>query len=172
MTATPFYVYALIDPRDWSVFYIGKGTNRRMYAHEHDVRRGKVHNAAKTERIKEILAAGLRVAYKVMSRHATDEEAYAEERAQIALHSGLTNANAGGAGALSGLSGGAGHSWAALLRAAEGRLRRMKPYLDWLNEGARTDADSALYHLVKRSTHQLANIARRHLGLQEAPCPT
>ena len=28
-----YYVYALIDPRNNKIFYIGKGLNNRMYVH-------------------------------------------------------------------------------------------------------------------------------------------
>lgn len=34
------YVYALVDPRDNAVFYIGKGKGRRMYEHEREAARG------------------------------------------------------------------------------------------------------------------------------------
>ena len=29
----PFYVYALVDPRDDAVFYVGKGTGQRLLSH-------------------------------------------------------------------------------------------------------------------------------------------
>lgn len=94
------YVYALVDPRDSSVFYVGKGTGRRMYQHEREVMRGKVSNAAKASRIAEILAAGLRVACKVLAVFGNDAAAFKAERAFIAEHAGLTNANAGGGGSV------------------------------------------------------------------------
>ena len=31
-----YYVYSLIDPFSDKVFYIGKGTGNRVYAHEND----------------------------------------------------------------------------------------------------------------------------------------
>ena len=33
-----FYTYELIDPRDGTVFYIGKGNGSRRYAHEKEAR--------------------------------------------------------------------------------------------------------------------------------------
>ena len=29
-----YYVYALVDPRDNKIFYIGKGINNRIFQHE------------------------------------------------------------------------------------------------------------------------------------------
>lgn len=51
--ALGFYVYAYIDPRDNSVFYIGKGVGSRATDHLHD--RNK---SSKTDRINSIIAAG------------------------------------------------------------------------------------------------------------------
>ena len=31
-----WYVYALIDPRDGRLFYIGKGKGNRVFAHAHE----------------------------------------------------------------------------------------------------------------------------------------
>ena len=39
-----FYVYNLIDPRDKSVFYVGKGKGNRMYKHEQYMINGKYSN--------------------------------------------------------------------------------------------------------------------------------
>lgn len=96
------YVYALIDPRDGSVFYIGKGTGRRMYQHEQEVKRGKIDNAEKARAIFSILAAGFRVVCRVLQVCATDKQAYEAEKQHIAAHQGLTNLTAGGGGIASG----------------------------------------------------------------------
>lgn len=55
-----FYVYALIDPRDGEVFYVGKGKGARMHDHTRAARKGrKDANELKKARIRSILDAGL-----------------------------------------------------------------------------------------------------------------
>ena len=98
----PLYVYELIDPRDGVVFYVGKGFGGRMYQHEADVRAGRGQNPAKCQRIRAILEAGQQVRCAVVSRHETDDEAFAAERAHMASFSGLTNMRPGGGGCGSG----------------------------------------------------------------------
>lgn len=48
-----FYVYAYIDPRDNSVFYIGKGVGSRAVSHLFDK-----SESSKVARIKNIIEAG------------------------------------------------------------------------------------------------------------------
>lgn len=56
------YVYILVDPRDNSVFYVGKGKNDRLYHHEKEALAGKDHvNEKKNIIIRDINKAGLRV---------------------------------------------------------------------------------------------------------------
>lgn len=90
--ATP-YVYALVDP-DGSVFYVGKGTGRRMFSHERQAARGK--QGARFDRIREIVAAGGSVACRVLGEYATDELAARAEVYFIASHDGLLNLTKGG----------------------------------------------------------------------------
>ena len=68
-----FYVYTLTDPRTATVFYVGKGSGRRIHDHEADARRG-VHSA-KCDRIRSIWADGLSVRASVVSRHEDENEA-------------------------------------------------------------------------------------------------
>lgn len=51
-----YYVYALADPRDNKIFYIGKGINNRIFQHEE-----KLDNSNKSNRIKEILSSGNKI---------------------------------------------------------------------------------------------------------------
>lgn len=93
-----FYVYALRDPRDDAIFYIGKGMNLRAWEHEKDVRAGRVSNAAKTAKIREIIAAGHCVFVQIVARYEEESDAFDHEEELIATLPGLTNILAGGGG--------------------------------------------------------------------------
>jgi hypothetical protein len=154
------YVYALVDPRDGQVFYIGKGTGRRMYQHALSAKRGRGINAAKTRRITEIHGAGLEVDYKVLGEFQTHHEAYQAERAFIKAHkqrSALTNANAGGTGGPVGSLGssGRGPSLELTLRRTEDLIARLVPYTDWINERRRSNLESDCYQYVSGRLHAL-----------------
>ena len=95
-----YYVYALIDPRDNSVFYIGKGIGNRVFEHEKED-----GNALKNQKITEIKNAGFEVK-KVIILHGINENdneenrAYTTESALINLMkyinpNGLTNSVSG-----------------------------------------------------------------------------
>lgn len=94
----PFYVYELVDPRDQSVFYVGKGKGRRLLNHEEEARRG-VHSR-KCDRIRQIWASGHTVERRIVRRFALEAEAYDYEVAHIAAIGlrNLTNVLAGGGG--------------------------------------------------------------------------
>ena len=94
-----FYVYALVDPRGDSIFYVGKGQRERVLQHAgqvvvEDTFRDRPDNedhsnkeAARTEkekRIAEIKIAGLTVIERVLARFNTEDEAYAVE--SILIH--------------------------------------------------------------------------------------
>lgn len=149
------YVYELIDPRDGAVFYVGKGTGGRMHDHEADVRAGRGQNPAKCERISAILAAGLRVQCAVVSRHDTDEEAFAAERAHMAKFSALTNMRPGGAGGRT-FSATAGEQ----AEPASSLLARIRPYAEWASMAPRSEADNALYQFVAHNLAVLADLMR------------
>lgn len=53
-----FFVYALIDPRDGSIFYIGKGKGNRPYCHLKEAQAGVSGNPYKIRKINKILEAG------------------------------------------------------------------------------------------------------------------
>lgn len=94
-----FYVYELIDPRDGSIFYVGKGKAGRAWQHEADVRSGRPpKNWRKHRRIEEILSAGVSVEVRIVAYYEDEAEAYSHEVELIASLSGLTNIAAGGRG--------------------------------------------------------------------------
>ncbi|MDE0580398.1 MAG: hypothetical protein OXI29_11065 [bacterium] len=72
----PYYVYALIDPRDDKIFYIGKGTGQRLLAHgwEAHMAADGQRQSPKIERIKEICKAGLKPQIDVMRHGINDED--------------------------------------------------------------------------------------------------
>lgn len=85
-----FYVYLLIDPRGSNVFYVGKGTEDRLFQHGKEVQRGNVETA-KQKRINEIHQAGLRETKIVIARFDTEKEAFAVESALIHWVYGKSN---------------------------------------------------------------------------------
>ncbi len=65
------YVYALRDPRDNKIFYVGKGEGERVFAHFHEANQatqGTFSWSAKLRRIVEIWEAGLDVTWWIV-RH-------------------------------------------------------------------------------------------------------
>ena len=97
-----WYVYRLIDPRNGETFYVGKGQRDRIFQHAKGALSETTEEDArdlKSQRIKEIAAAGLEVAH-VIHRHniATQQIAFQIEAALIDAYPGLTN-KVGGHGA-------------------------------------------------------------------------
>ena len=95
-----FYVYALIDPRNDQIFYIGKGTGNRVFAHEAESGKSPRSEKAKLQRIQEIESTGHDVKRLILNWGLTEEEAFAAEATLINLMNyispeALTNAVAG-----------------------------------------------------------------------------
>src|SRR3990167_11305612 len=100
-----FYIYKLIDPRDNSVFYVGKGSGIRMYKHAKAAKRDKLDrvNPYVYWRIREIWAAGLDVIYEQIYFTNDEADAYKHEDKlveQIGLDN-LLNIVPGGRGTMS-----------------------------------------------------------------------
>lgn len=101
----PYYVYELRDPTNGNaVFYVGKGTRRRIQDHEREANLTEEPNSEKIKRIKDIKAKGCDPTGLVIARFDTEDEAYAVETVLMhwvhgfpddANDSGLTNVQAG-----------------------------------------------------------------------------
>lgn len=88
-----YYVYQLIDPRDSSIFYVGKGCGDRIQHHVRDALNGRVGNAQKHKRIRAIHEAGLCVSEFIAIDNLSEEQALKYEREMIRAmrYSGITN---------------------------------------------------------------------------------
>ena len=93
----PYYVYALVDPRDDTIFYVGKGTGQRLLAHglEADIKSDDRGNRAKLARIRDIRASGTEPRLDVVRHGLEESDAFMVEAALIDCLPGLTNAVAG-----------------------------------------------------------------------------
>lgn len=93
-----YYVYELVDPRDDSVFYVGKGKKARVDAHEAEARKGRV--SVKCDRIREIWGSGLHLVKRRVASFSDEQEALDFEADLICAYglSNLTNVAPGGGG--------------------------------------------------------------------------
>lgn len=83
--AIKYYVYALRDPRDGSVFYVGKGRRNRWFDHIKDSVKDADRSSLKLERIRQIESAGLRVDVFIV-RHGISSEKVAFEIEAAVIH--------------------------------------------------------------------------------------
>src|SRR6201988_1280772 len=145
-----FYVYALVDPRDGEIFYVGKGSGRRAYAHEAAVRRGCEKNGFKAERIAAIIAAGQSVQVQFVATALEEREAFRQERRLIASMAGrLTNVTSGTTTALD-------RSQAT----ARALLILSKPFDQWASERNPTPREVELFHGVIAGLEKIARDGR------------
>lgn len=79
-----FYVYVLCRP-DGTPFYVGKGQQYRMFAHEREARRTDC-TCAKCEVIRDIKAAGGSIDYQIVMRTDNNQQAVEQERELITFY--------------------------------------------------------------------------------------
>jgi uncharacterized protein len=87
-----YYVYRLIDPRDGTTFYVGKGKGNRLFSHIKEER--DLDGDAKTNKLQhihEIRHAGLDVIHIVHRHGLSESEAMHVEAALIDAFPGLEN---------------------------------------------------------------------------------
>jgi hypothetical protein len=91
-----WYVYKLIDPRDGSPFYVGKGIENRYAVHVKEAKKGVA--SRKCDRIREILAVNLEVQVEIVRKFDLEDQAYAYEAKLIKRigRENLTNVAPGG----------------------------------------------------------------------------
>lgn len=80
-----FYVYALIDPRNDRIFYIGKGTHNRVFDHAGVVSKHDelMPTGRKIELIHEIIDAGYSVKHLILRHGLTEDQAFLVEASLI-----------------------------------------------------------------------------------------
>lgn len=77
-----YYVYTLADPSSGKVFYVGKGTGNRVFAHVNEA----IENSAesdKLDKIRQIRTFGQDVKYEIIRHGMTEEKAFEVEAALI-----------------------------------------------------------------------------------------
>lgn len=89
------YVYRLVDPRDGKTFYIGKGTENRVFEHVAEAASLPDRASLKLDRIREIEASGNKVHYIIHRHGLSDDQALVVESALIDAYEDLSNAQLG-----------------------------------------------------------------------------
>lgn len=82
--ALAYYVYALVDPRDSRIFYIGKGCGNRVFQHAKDSL-NENDQSLKLDIIRDILREGKQVCLYILRHNLTEETAYVVESVLIDL---------------------------------------------------------------------------------------
>ena len=82
--ALAYYVYALVDPRDNRIFYIGKGKGNRAFQHMKDSLNEK-DQSLKLDIIRSIIKEGKQVNLYILRHNLTEETAYIVESTLIDL---------------------------------------------------------------------------------------
>ena len=88
--ALRYYVYALVDPRNNKIFYIGKGKENRVFQHAKgaldDILEDALSENApnlKLDTIRSIISEGKKVAYYIIRHNLEEKEAYLVESTLI-----------------------------------------------------------------------------------------
>jgi len=84
-----WYVYQLIDPRNKEVFYIGKGTGKRIHEHEREALKGVCSH--KCHKINKIHKAGFKIIKQKVAYFNDESYAYQFESELISKTPNLTN---------------------------------------------------------------------------------
>lgn len=95
-----YYVYRLVDPRNFETFYVGKGCGNRVFQHAKALSKMKREKSEDDESLKirqicEIMNEGKSVIPMIHRWNLTDSEAFEVEAALIDCYSGLTNIQSG-----------------------------------------------------------------------------
>lgn len=77
-----FYVYALVDPRDKKIFYIGKGKENRVFQHA-EAALNEEYKSLKLDTIRNIISDGKEVEYYILRHNLTENEAFVVESTLI-----------------------------------------------------------------------------------------
>jgi hypothetical protein len=88
-----FYVYYLIDPRNFQPFYVGKGKGKRMYSHAKN-RIKHINKILSNKLIKIIDKEGLKIIHKKVYDNLSEEKAFELEMKEISKY-GRKNNNTG-----------------------------------------------------------------------------
>jgi hypothetical protein len=91
-----WYVYELIDPRDDSVFYVGKGCGNRIDAHEQEARKGVC--SYKCNKIRHLWSLSLQIKKQAVAYFWDESDAYEHEAERIASYAHTTNVIGGPCG--------------------------------------------------------------------------
>lgn len=148
----PYYVYALVDPHDLSVFYVGKGKQNRHAAHIAEFLTGRFTNYDKHKRIAQVVSRGQRPIEIIIEEFADEASAYSAELAVIERigFTKLTNSPKG--------------TYArgpeADAKYAAFRLTTVIPFGLWMRRGRRSAFDIILYFRLKMHLWELASRVR------------